>query len=448
MTPEDWYFTRHFHRDPVQPGSLGIESMLQALQVLVLEAGLADGIPDPRLRLATGVTTTWSYRGQVGTTDAECSVEVGVTRVDRTPGRSPWSPTARSGRATCASTRSPGSRSASRAARTTTSTTCTTRTTPTTTSTRRSTMTDPWGWSGPGRPATSADALERAIHDVARPVFVVETPEGVAVATDGALSATPRHRLLAAAGPVDPEASDRRRSAKTTASAPRRWPGPWRAASRPSLVSALARAGHLASYGAAGQLPERIDEAVRRIREAAPGRPFAVNVIHSPSEAALEEGVVDVLLHRDVRLVEASAYLELTHEPLVRYRLTGAHRDGQGRVRGRNRVIAKVSRPETARLFLAPAPEALVRRLRDRGAITEEEAALAPSLPMADDITVEADSGGHTDRRPLLPLLSSILVLRDRLAPGLGTTPRWAPREGWGRRTPSPRRSRWAPSTW
>ena len=86
VTPEDWYFTRHFHRDPVQPGSLGIESMLQALQVLVLEAGLADGIPDPRLRLATGVTTTWSYRGQVGTTDAECSVEVGVTRVDRTPG--------------------------------------------------------------------------------------------------------------------------------------------------------------------------------------------------------------------------------------------------------------------------------------------------------------------------------------------------------------------------
>ncbi|WP_414172385.1 hypothetical protein [Clavibacter tessellarius] len=299
-----------------------------------------------------------------------------------------------------------------------------------------------------GRPATSADALERAIHDVARPVFVVETPEGsrsrptAPSARRRGIGCSPRR------GPSTRGASDRRRSARTTASAPRRWPGPWRAASRPSsLVSALARAGHLASYGAAGQLPERIDEAVRRIREAAPGRAFAVNVIHSPSEAALEEGWSTSCCTATSAWSRRPRTSRLT-EPLVRYRLTGAHRDGRGRVRGRNRVIAKVSRPETARLFLAPAPEALVRRLRDRGAITEEEAALAPSLPMADDITVEADSGGRTDRRPCCRCSRASSSSATGSPRDSAPRPGWAPREGWGRRTPSPRRSRWAPSTW
>ena len=36
---------------------------------------------------------------------------------------------------------------------------------------------------------------------------------------------------------------------------------------------------------------------------------------------------------------------------------------------------------------------------------------------MADDVTCEADSGGHTDRRPLLVLLPVIRQLRDELTP-------------------------------
>ncbi|HRF98437.1 MAG TPA: hypothetical protein PLZ51_24690, partial [Aggregatilineales bacterium] len=34
---------------------------------------------------------------------------------------------------------------------------------------------------------------------------------------------------------------------------------------------------------------------------------------------------------------------------------------------------------------------------------------------MADDVTCEADSGGHTDNRPLVSLLPSILALRDEV---------------------------------
>jgi PfaD family protein len=39
---------------------------------------------------------------------------------------------------------------------------------------------------------------------------------------------------------------------------------------------------------------------------------------------------------------------------------------------------------------------------------------MAALVPIADDITVEADSGGHTDNRPLIGLLPSIIALRNQ----------------------------------
>jgi hypothetical protein len=49
------------------------------------------------------------------------------------------------------------------------------------------------------------------------------------------------------------------------------------------------------------------------------------------------------------------------------------------------------------------------------GKLGAEEAALAAHVPVAEDITAEADSGGHTDNRPLAALLPVLLALRDRL---------------------------------
>ena len=40
---------------------------------------------------------------------------------------------------------------------------------------------------------------------------------------------------------------------------------------------------------------------------------------------------------------------------------------------------------------------------------------MAQRMPIADDITVEADSGGHTDNRPLVCLMPGIVALRDEL---------------------------------
>ena len=39
VDPSEWFFKAHFFQDPVQPGSLGIEAMLQLLQFFMLDAG-------------------------------------------------------------------------------------------------------------------------------------------------------------------------------------------------------------------------------------------------------------------------------------------------------------------------------------------------------------------------------------------------------------------------
>ena len=179
------------------------------------------------------------------------------------------------------------------------------------------------------------------------------------------------------------------------------------------LVIASGKVGLLSSFGAAGLVPSRIEEAINKIQQALPNGPYVFNLIHSPSEDAIERGAVDLFLKYGVTTVEASAFLDLTPN-IVRYRVAGLRLNAQNQVEIGNRVIAKISRTEVASKFMAPAPATILQKLLAEGKITEEQAQLAANIPMADDITVEADSGGHTDNRPLVSLLPVILVLRDQ----------------------------------
>jgi len=187
------------------------------------------------------------------------------------------------------------------------------------------------------------------------------------------------------------------------------------------LVEAMCRAGMIGVFGAAGLGVEAVEAAVvdiqRRLGDDAPS--YGFNLIHSPQEPAIESGAVDVYLRRGVRLVEASAFLDLTL-PVVRYRVAGIHRDSRGRVVTPNRIIAKASRVEVATKFLSPPPERFLKELVDRRDITAEQAAMAATVPMADDLTAEADSGGHTDNQPLVALLPTMMALRDRLTAQYG----------------------------
>jgi PfaD family protein len=180
------------------------------------------------------------------------------------------------------------------------------------------------------------------------------------------------------------------------------------------LVEAGAKAGVLSFFGSAGLAPDRIEAAIERLQALLGGAPYGVNLIHSPSEPALEDAVCGLLLRRGVRLVESSAFMGLT-PAIVRYRLHGVRRGAGGRVEAPNKIVAKVSRAEVAEKFLSPAPEAMLREMKAAGLITLDQALLAAEIPMAQDVTVEADSGGHTDNRPLISLLPAMLALRDRV---------------------------------
>ncbi|WP_329100015.1 beta-ketoacyl synthase N-terminal-like domain-containing protein [Streptomyces sp. NBC_01439] len=87
IRPDDWYFSCHFHRDPVMPGSLGVEALLQGLQVYAVETGLTDGLVNPRFALLSGAETTWSYRGQILRDDPDMEFDVHIKEVRREPGR-------------------------------------------------------------------------------------------------------------------------------------------------------------------------------------------------------------------------------------------------------------------------------------------------------------------------------------------------------------------------
>ena len=93
----------------------------------------------------------------------------------------------------------------------------------------------------------------------------------------------------------------------------------------------------------------------------------------------------------------------------MRYRTHGIYRDGDGSIITPNRIIAKISREEVAARFFAPPPEKYLRLLVETGELTAQQAEWSKEIPMAQDVTAEADSGGHTDNRPALALLPTIL---------------------------------------
>ena len=266
--------------------------------------------------------------------------------------------------------------------------------------------------------ARDSRQIYRELLRLDRPCFVVRNESGAGITTDPELAR--RTQVLASVPPLPPESlGDREFLAAHGVRQAYAIGAMANGIGSAGLVIALSRAGYLASLGAGGMLPDEVDQSLARIRRETAGTPFACNLIHSPSEPAMERAAVRLFLSHRVRCVEASAFMDLTPQ-LVHYRAAGMVREDDGAVRADHRLIAKVSRAGVAECFMRPAPADLLRALAADGSITAEQAELAARMPMADDITAEADSGGHTDRRPLMVLLPELIALRDRIQRELG----------------------------
>jgi len=79
-----WFFRAHFFQDPVMPGSLGLQAMLQLLQWTMLRRGLAGELTAPRFEaLQTGAPIVWSYRGQIVPETARMAIDLELLELGR-----------------------------------------------------------------------------------------------------------------------------------------------------------------------------------------------------------------------------------------------------------------------------------------------------------------------------------------------------------------------------
>jgi len=189
----------------------------------------------------------------------------------------------------------------------------------------------------------------------------------------------------------------------------------------PRMTIEAVRAGAMGFYGSAGLDLATVEAGVREIQESL-GRDSAgwgANLIHNVQDDRIEMATIDLFHRLGDRCVSASAFMKLT-PAIVLYAAKGLRRGPDGQVIRYGRIFAKVSREEVARLFLSPAPESMLRALVAEGRLTAEEAELAGRIPIAEDITAEADSGGHTDNRALTVLVPRLIALRDTLSATYG----------------------------
>ncbi len=292
-----------------------------------------------------------------------------------------------------------------------------------------------WAWQLDAKTLKTDDAsIKSALMDLSRPVYIGEKNSEIGVANT--LAKGKGDAVLAFAQALLPEqlgdpAFKKQHGVKYAYHGGAMANG----IASEELVIALGKQGFLCSFGAAGLVPDRVEQAIRHIQAELPNGPYAFNLIHAPAEEALERGAVERFLKLGVRTVEASAFLGLT-EHIVFYRVAGLSKNADGTVNIGNKVIAKISRTETARRFMEPAPEKFVKKLLAEGKISAEQAELSKLVPMADDITAEADSGGHTDNRPFLTLVPSILALRDEIQAQYNYSPALRVGAGGGIGTP------------
>jgi 3-hydroxymyristoyl/3-hydroxydecanoyl-(acyl carrier protein) dehydratase len=81
IDPSDWFYNCHFYQDPVMPGSLGVEAMLQSIQAFCLLEGLGDRFHHPYFSHPDNHQTLWKYRGQIIPDNRTMSLEIHITEV-------------------------------------------------------------------------------------------------------------------------------------------------------------------------------------------------------------------------------------------------------------------------------------------------------------------------------------------------------------------------------
>jgi trans-AT polyketide synthase/acyltransferase/oxidoreductase domain-containing protein len=183
-----------------------------------------------------------------------------------------------------------------------------------------------------------------------------------------------------------------------------------------ALVVRMGKAGFMGFLGTGGMSLKEIESGIQKIQgELCNGESYGLNLLANYINPAIEMETVQLYLKYNVRVVEAAAFMQMT-PALVLYRVKGLRKNAENVVICENKVLAKVSRPEVAEVFMTPPPAHILQQLLSEGCITAEQIELAQNVPMSHDICVEADSGGHTDGGIPSVLFPAMLQLKKELS--------------------------------
>lgn len=161
------------------------------------------------------------------------------------------------------------------------------------------------------------------------------------------------------------------------------------------LVVRIGNNGLLGYFGSGGLSLTEVEENLTYIKANLNDNcVFGMNVL--PDDTDDDLTLIKLYLRHGVRFIEAAAHMQIS-AALVLFRVKGIRRLADGRIICENHILGKVSRTEVAEAFLSPPPERLLNALEQKGLITQAEMELARLVPVASEIVVEADSGGHTD---------------------------------------------------
>lgn len=189
----------------------------------------------------------------------------------------------------------------------------------------------------------------------------------------------------------------------------------YRGVASPEMIVKLGKANMIGFYGTGGLNLDEVLKGIRFIKShLVNNESFGMNLLHHFGNPELEMETIELYLQEKIQFIEASAFMQMT-KALVYFRIKGLRKDDSGKIYAVNRIMAKISRPEVAEVFMSPAPERLINQLLTEGKISNQEAEWAKNIPMSYDICVEADSGGHTDSGIAMVILPVIQQLREKI---------------------------------
>ncbi|WOT06091.1 beta-ketoacyl synthase N-terminal-like domain-containing protein [Shewanella youngdeokensis] len=86
INPSDWFFQFHFHQDPVMPGSLGVEAIIETMQTYAISQDLGAGFNNPKFgQILSNIK--WKYRGQITPLNKQMSMDVSITSITDSNGK-------------------------------------------------------------------------------------------------------------------------------------------------------------------------------------------------------------------------------------------------------------------------------------------------------------------------------------------------------------------------